>query len=610
MSKKQAFIDKFKKIFPYGLTLLIYLFFYGFMLIKYNVIYDYCVQSLLFSVFLLTLLYLVFLGIFKKSSISNVIMLSFLGIFSIINLFKVYYTNDPILFSDVLFINNSSEILSILDGTILNAILHNLIPIIIYVGGSIGLGFLAFKNEYTVENKLVRICFGIIPTIIIILLLFPSRNFRNFMLYDFYNINDRKDFYSATSNLKYYSKYGTFSGMYEQYLENMMIEPDDYDEEKIEKELDVENNKSTSLKKPNIIVFFAESFWDIDKLDEIEFDKPITKNFNKLKEKGISFDMISPSYGGISANVEFEFLTGANLAYFGKGYIPYMQLYNDDSYYNRPSIINELKNNDYYTKIVSYTSDSLFNCGKFYKYIDVDETSFNPNVNKKYLKGKYVSDEHIVDEIIEEFDNKEKDKLEFYMTLSMQAHMPYTIDKYKDYDIKLEKSNFSKEMDETLLSYAQGIYDTDKQLGRLYDYIQTLDEDTMIIFYGDHLPYLDTNGKNILEKLDYFNTDDEDLNTYRKYNTESLILTNFDIEEKNYKYAGPDLLSTYVLNNMDINISNYYRWLYKSIDTLPAYNSFVSVDKDGNVYNTKNLSKELDKIYNMRKNVQYKYFIK
>lgn len=610
MNKIKPILDKIMKLLSYCTTLLIFIFFYIFMLLKYNVIYDICIQSVLFSGFLLTLIYLIMLGITKKSATSNLIMIILLGIFSIVNIFKVYYTNDPILFSDILFINSSSEILDIINGTILDAIKNNIISIIVYILISIGIGYLSYKNQYEVNKISLRVIFIIIPIAIFTLLLLPTKEFRNFMLNKFYNIDSRKDFYATTTNLKYYAKYGTVSGMYEQYLENLILEPTGYNEKEIKKEVTNIRDDDKSFKKPNIIVVFAESFWDIDQLDEVTFDKEVTSNFNKLKEEGIFFNMISPSYGGISANVEFEFLTGANLAYFGKGYVPYMQLYTNDSYYNRPSIIQELENNDYYTKIEAYTSKKLFNCGKFYEYIGVDSTKYNTKVAKKYKKGKYVSDEHVIDQIIEEFDNKEPGKREFYMTLTMQAHMPYKLSKYKEYDVKVKKSNLSKEMNDTLQSYAQGIYDTDKQLGRLYEYIQTLDEPTMIVFYGDHLPYLDTNGKNILDELEYFNTKDQNLNNFRKYNTQSLILANFKIKEDNYKYIGPDLLSAYVLNRMDIKISDYYKWLYTNINILPTYNGYVAVDQEGNTYNTKQLPKELKNNYDFRNSVQYKYFIK
>ena len=281
-------------------------------------------------------------------------------------------------------------------------------------------------------------------------------------------------------------------------------------------------------------------------------------------------------------------------------------------------VVHELKNNGYYTKVVAYTGPRLFNCSKFYKYAGFDTTEYNYEVKelKKKLddsikKGPNVSDEHIIDEIIKEFNNKEKGKKEFYMVLTMQTHSPYDIDKYDKYDISVKYSKFSKGLSNSLLSYAQGIYDADMQLARLYDYIKSLDEPTIIVFYGDHLPHITDNyGNSLLDKSKYFNTNNEIVDTFRKYNTESLILANFDITEDTYKYLSPDLLSTYILNNMDIKLSDYYKWLYSNLDTIPSLNRYIVSDAKGNIYNVKSLPDKISYDYNLRNQMQYKFFVK
>ena len=301
--------------------------------------------------------------------------------------------------------------------------------------------------------------------------------------------------------------------------------------------------------------------------------------------------MITPSYGGVSANVEFEFLTGANMMYFPEGYIPTMRLYNDMSYINTPSITRELKNNGYRTKIVNYTPEASFNINNLYKNISIDK--------------------YVVDEIMEEFSNKQKGEKLFYMTLSMQSHMTYLIDKYENYNIHIEESSYSKEINETLLSYAQGIYDMDMQLKRLYDYIQDLEEPTMIVFFGDHLPYLKTaSGENIVDSLEYFNTNNELLNIYRKYNTQALILSNFEMEYEKRGYLSPDLLGAYILNKMDIDVSQYYKWLINYIDIIPASNWYVTMDNNEKLYYTDELEGTLKEKYNLREYIQYYHFIR
>lgn len=291
---------------------------------------------------------------------------------------------------------------------------------------------------------------------IFLILFCPIPKINEFMKNKIYDINNRKDYDTFTEISVYYLDYGIIGGAYGQMLENRLAKPEEYDEKQIDIELsNAKENEKKTLGTPNIIVVFSESFWDIEQLDEVEFNTKVTSNFNSLKEKGLFFNMISPSYGGVSANVEYEFLTGSNTMFFNHSYIPYMSLYKDDTYYNRPSIIKELKDNGYRTKIVTYTSSKLFNCGKVYKYLQVDDGEYNINIDEKYKKGENVSDEYVVDKIIKEFDKKNKDEKLFYMTLTMQAHMPYTKDKYDKYDVWVTKSNLSNQMNDVLTSYAQ-----------------------------------------------------------------------------------------------------------------------------------------------------------
>jgi len=583
---------------------LLLLFFFEFYFITFS-------KTLIIQLLIYTSVYFILLGILKNTKWATLIQSIILFIILTISVIKIRYLGEPFNLLDILFYKSTGEIFGLIDNTLTKIILTSIPKLLFVLIVYILINYINFKNNIRVTNIKRRIIIYASGLLVFLILFIPNELTYNFITTYIYDANKRKDYDAILNNGTYYLTYGHLAGIYGTYLENKVYKSKDYNEKIIEKRLkEIEKENDNTLGKPNIIVILSESFWDIDKLDEIEFNKEITKNISELKEEGLYFEMISPSYGGATANVEFEFLTGASLNYFGQSYIPYINLYRNKNNDTSPNIVKELKNNDYYTKIVPYTSSTLYNCGYVYEHFGFDEKEFNPEVDKKYIKGKYVSDEYITDKIIKEMNDKEKDKKLFYMTLTMQNHMPYTKDKYKKYDIKITKSNLSKENNEELLSYAQGVYDTDKELKRLYDYIKTYDEPTMIVFYGDHLPYLESS-----ENLEYFNTKDNVLNTYRKYNTQSLVLANFDmnnlIEENksNLQYMGIDTLSSYILNHMDIEISDYYKWLYSTRNTIGASNRFVSIDQKGKVYYTDNLTGKMQETNKLRKNIQYNQFI-
>lgn len=60
--------------------------------------------------------------------------------------------------------------------------------------------------------------------------------------------------------------------------------------------------------KPNVIVVLSEAFWDPTVIKGVEFSRDPIPFFHKLQQTGTSGTMLSPQYGGGTANVEFEVL--------------------------------------------------------------------------------------------------------------------------------------------------------------------------------------------------------------------------------------------------------------------------------------------------------------
>ena len=194
------------------------------------------------------------------------------------------------------------------------------------------------------------------------------------------------------------------------------------------------------------------------------------------------------------------------------------------------------------------------------------------------------------------------------MNCTIESHMPFNREKYDEYDFEIEASSLNAAQTEVIQSFAQSCYNADKELGRLYEYIQTFEEPTIIIFYGDHLPYLsdpDTSD-DLLDELQYFNTEDALVNAYRRYNTQALILANFEMgENENMSYLSPDMLLPAIANKMGLNLSNYYKWLYDTKDSLPSSNYLVSQDTKGELYWTEDLTQKQQEFYQLREKMQY-----
>ena len=570
-------------------------------------------KTLFLAVLLMYSIYTFLAMLFKNTKWATLILSIVEVIILFVSKMKLAISYEPMFFTDVIYVQDAGEINSIVDGIFMDTLFKLMPFFIISLIIIVATNFFSFKYNYKFENQNKRMMIACFSYIILLIMFLPIESTNKYILNTFFDANAKTNEIGIKNGVEACERYGHLAAIYGDLLDSRLYryKPDIYDEKKIEKTLSsAQKLDDTTLGKPNIIVIFSESFWDIDQVKEIEFDKEITPNFNRLKEEGLFFNMISPSFGGNSANVEFEFLTGGSLAYFSRSYVAYMGLYNNKKYNNSPSILRDLDKAGYYIKLLPFSTPALFRCGEVYKYFPIDEVEFLPKVDKKYVKGIYPSDEYAMDKAIEALENKEEGRPLFYMTMTMEAHMPFVDDKFDKYDIKVTKSDLDPKTTNQAKVYAQGVYDADRQLARLYEYVKTFDEPTMIVFYGDHLPFIEA-----IDKWKFFNTKDEKLNYYRRYNTQSLILANFDIsnlKEENkteLQYLGPDLLSSYILNHMDIEISDYYKWLYSTRNTTAAFNRFVSVDQKGNISYTKNLNKDMQDLYDLRKMIQYKYFI-
>lgn len=600
--------DKQSRIVNYLLPLMIItiLEFY-YTITTFNVAYfPTGILAIIIGIIIVYAIYIILLSIFRRTSTTAIVFALLMLTIFIINEGRIYYTSDSLILSDILLIKSAGEVAS-LDVTLFNCIKFIFIPTLLVLILYIYVFKLAIRSDFRVRFTKRHTIRLIGSLLILLILIIPNEKLDKFMVNTVYNINDGYDYAITASNTRYYKRYGVISGMYGKLIEARRLEPDNYDEKELVALLNNATKIEGTWKKPNIIVIFSESFWDIGKLENVKFDKDVVANFNRLKNEGQVIEMLSPSYGGISSNVEFEILTGGSLNYFSKGYTTYIQLFKKGVSEDNPSIIRELKNNGYKTKILNSSSATMFNCDYIYDIYDIDERNHLYDELEHKL-GEYVTDEYLTDQIIEYFNNKPKDEKTFFFTITMGGHMPYYEERYENYDINIVESSYDKETNGVLHAYAEGIYLADQQLGRLYDYIQTLDEDTIVVFFGDHLPHLITPDGIDALFIDYLSDEYELDSVYNQFNTTALILSNYDIENDGTKYLSPDLLMTYILNNMDIELSPFYKWLYTTKETLPSSNNVVSQDNNGDIYYTLALENEMKKTYETRRNMQYMLF--
>ena len=450
-------------VFP--IILVCVLNFYFNMINKDIYEYEFRFMAFVLACIIVSSIYYIFIFMTGRTKYSILFTSIVFFIIYFISQLKIMYTNSPLYLSDFAFWNKLDNLVSIVGNTLGSYIGILIVPSVVVF---IFLIFI-FIDSIVINikfNMKKRVCFLGLGICVMLLLFIPNSYTCEFYSDIFFNDNSRKAYGTYTTYDSYYNTYGTIAGMYGVYLENLVFIPDDYDESEVHEVLNgdivIEEN---SLGKPNIIVLLGESFWDINKLEGVRFDKDVMEEYNKLKDYGYTTSLVVPTYGGLTANSVFELLTGSNISYYSNGYLPFMQSYNDDRSYDYPSVIKELSNNDYISYFMygmdSYNFDNVVEKMGVNYYGEYDYTYSD-------VKGQYVSDSYTVNQIIHTFKNKSSDNKYFYMALTTENHMPYSMEKYGRYDIHIDNSVYSEEENGVILSYAQGIYDTSLALNQLY----------------------------------------------------------------------------------------------------------------------------------------------
>ncbi|MBJ7968231.1 LTA synthase family protein, partial [Bacillus cereus] len=76
---------------------------------------------------------------------------------------------------------------------------------------------------------------------------------------------------------------------------------------------------------PNIIFLMSEAFWDPTKLTNLSFSEDPVPNLHHYIENFPGGQTIAPTFGGNTANTEFEALTSYSMSLLMPGSIPYQQ---------------------------------------------------------------------------------------------------------------------------------------------------------------------------------------------------------------------------------------------------------------------------------------------
>lgn len=235
-----------------------------------------------------------------------------------------------------------------------------------------------------------------------------------------------------------------------------------------------------SGRQADVIVVMSESLWDPTKMSSVRYSADPMPTIRAAQ----SGQVFSPEFGGMTANVEFEALTGFSNAFLPYGSIPYQQ------YIRRPvpSLATFFESKGYVSKAFHPFQGWFWNRNNVYQSLGFRQFQSEENMPVMDKRGIFASDEALTRHIIREADNTSEPF--FFFAVTLQGHGPYEHNRYAKNTIEVDAPTLSDRNTSALATYAQGVKEADQSLKALMDWAKKRRRETIIVLFGDHLPPL------------------------------------------------------------------------------------------------------------------------
>ena len=216
-----------------------------------------------------------------------------------------------------------------------------------------------------------------------------------------------------------------------------MDKPNGYSQEAMEKisrkyteqAKQLNQTRSENMTDNTVIMVLSETFSDPTRVPGVSFSEDPMPNIRHVKAQTTSGLMLSPGYGGGTANIEYQALSGLSMANYSSTLsIAYQQLVPSlkwaptlNQAWNKAngkgsSIAFHAYNRNMYFRDLNYKK---FGFSKFYA------TDGTPQLKglRPLDSAWYASDESFYSEVLKKISSSDKKK--FYQVVTMQNHMPY-----------------------------------------------------------------------------------------------------------------------------------------------------------------------------------------
>ncbi|MBY4798307.1 LTA synthase family protein [Collinsella sp. AGMB00827] len=275
---------------------------------------------------------------------------------------------------------------------------------------------------------------------------------------------------------------------------------------------------------PSIIAIMNETFSDLSRfpaLAEAGYTGPVL--FNSIPDAKERGSLLVSVVGGGTANTEFEFLTGASMAFVGSSKVPY-QLYRFNHLQTLPRVLGEA---GWSTCAIHPQFGFNYNRAKVYPEMGFDTFLDDHAFVDAPTYHNWTSDRATYDAILDRLRNNPEPQFVFDVT--MQNHGGYAADTVPEKDkpgivpVGIDDEGIISELN----VYLACMQRSDEDLAYLIEELRGLDRPVALVFFGDHQPSF---SKPLNDAL-YPDEDEESADhLLRIYETPYLIWTNYELQ--------------------------------------------------------------------------------
>lgn len=372
----------------------------------------------------------------------------------------------------------------------------------------------------------------------------------------------------------------------------------------------------------NIICVMNESFSDLSLYNELRDDTsfetdadPLTF-FRSLRRNAQTGDLYVPVFGAMTANSEYEFLTGNSCAFAPQGSIPYQ-------FYTRPgddSLARVLGAQGYRTVAMHPYPGYNWNRTQAYENLGFDEfldQDYYDKVESELLTETggpgllsdwagfswekprgYLSDLSDYAAILRLLSSKEPGEKLFVFNVTLQNHGGYEVDGLES-RVHVTKINGRDCAGEFLKAdqYLTLVQMSDQALERFLSALADFSEPTMVVLFGDHQPSVETSFFEALYGARWSEVPDQE--KLHSFVTPYLIWTNYDREAREIGDTSAFMLGSAVLGEAGIEKPAFWKTLENLGEKFPAVHSMGVLDTGGRFLSVKELG-SLDVIPRLR----------